>query len=123
MHVFLVSLLMVAGKMFPVCCYKNEVTLKTRLALSLGMCPRGEVGAGVIVISIAFGICGQCITIAVMCLALNLIMSSGFIMAVKHLAMGEDGEEDEDGIKWGERKTSGSGSSAGSRVEAGDNIL
>ena len=49
------------------------------------MCPRGEVGAGVIVISIAFGICGQCITIAVLCLALNLIASSFFIMGVKEL--------------------------------------
>ena len=38
-----------------------------------------------IVISIAFGICGQCITIAVLCLALNLIASSFFIMGVKEL--------------------------------------
>ena len=49
------------------------------------MCPRGEVGAGVIVISISFGICGQCITIAVICLAVNLIMSSGFILVVRQL--------------------------------------
>ncbi|GMI45043.1 hypothetical protein TrCOL_g3317 [Triparma columacea] len=84
-HVLLVSILMVVGKMFPICCYRKEANIRARLALALGMCPRGEVGAGVIVISIAFGICGQCITIAVLCLALNLIASSFFIMGVKEL--------------------------------------
>jgi len=80
---------MILGKMFPVCCYRTEATLRTRVALSLGMCPRGEVGAGVIVISLSFGIEGQAIAVAVMSLALNLVMSSGFIMAVKMLAEDE----------------------------------
>ena len=65
---------------------RNEANLKTRFALSLGMCPRGEVGAGVIVISLTFGIGGDAITIAVICLAINLVMSSLFIMGVKSLA-------------------------------------
>ena len=86
LHVVAVSILMIIGKMFPTCCYRNEVNLRTRFALSLGMCPRGEVGAGVIVISLGFGITGSAITIAVIALAINLILSSGFIMAVKHLA-------------------------------------
>ena len=60
---------MVLGKMFPVFCYRTEATLRTRVALSLGMCPRGEVGAGVIVISLSFGIEGQAIAVAVMALA------------------------------------------------------
>jgi hypothetical protein len=85
-HVVAVSVLMIIGKMFPTCCYSSEANLKTRFALSLGMCPRGEVGAGVIVISLGFGIQGSAITIAVIALAINLILSSGFIMAVKHLA-------------------------------------
>ena len=72
--------------MFPVCVYRDEAPLATRLALSLGMCPRGEVGAGVIVISLTFGIGGDAITIAVICLALNLVASSFFIMCVKRLA-------------------------------------
>ena len=75
-----------AGKMFPTFCYRDEANLKTRFALSLGMCPRGEVGAGVIVVSLGFGIGGDAITIAVICLAVNLVMSSAFIMAVKTLA-------------------------------------
>eukprot|EP00519_Triparma_laevis_P015319 CAMPEP_0182490972 /NCGR_PEP_ID=MMETSP1321-20130603/625_1 /TAXON_ID=91990 /ORGANISM="Bolidomonas sp., Strain RCC1657" /LENGTH=515 /DNA_ID=CAMNT_0024693219 /DNA_START=231 /DNA_END=1778 /DNA_ORIENTATION=+ len=98
-HVVCVSLLMVIGKMFPICCYSEEANIRTRLALALGMCPRGEVGAGVIVISIAFGICGQCITIAVMCLALNLIASSFFIMAVKALVDAADLDDTRHGIE------------------------
>mmetsp|Transcript_148927 Transcript_148927/g.387267 ORF Transcript_148927/g.387267 Transcript_148927/m.387267 type:complete len:571 (-) Transcript_148927:389-2101(-) len=85
-HVVVVTVLMIIGKMFPTICYRDEANLRTRFALSLGMCPRGEVGAGVIVISLGFGIEGSAITIAVIALAINLILSSGFIMAVKHLA-------------------------------------
>ena len=77
---------MILGKMFPIFVYRDEVNFNTRLALSLGMCPRGEVGAGVIVISLTFGIGGDAITIAVICLALNLMASSLFIMSVKLLA-------------------------------------
>merc|ERR1712217_478440 len=64
----------------------GEANLRTRFALSLGMCPRGEVGAGVIVISLGFGITGSAVTVAVISLAVNLVLSSGFIMSVKHLA-------------------------------------
>ena len=85
-HVAVVSIIMILGKMFPIFVYRDEVNFNTRLALSLGMCPRGEVGAGVIVISLTFGIGGDAITIAVICLALNLMASSLFIMSVKLLA-------------------------------------
>jgi len=86
MHVVAVSFFMVVGKMFPTLCYRKEASIRTRLALSLGMCPRGEVGAGVIVISLNFGVSGPAVSIAVLCLALNLVLSSGFVMAVKILA-------------------------------------
>jgi len=85
-HVVGVSVLMIVGKLFPTFCYRNEADLRTRFGLSLGMCPRGEVGAGVIVISLSFNIGGDAITVAVICLALNLVCSSLFIMAVKKLA-------------------------------------
>ena len=55
---------------------------RTRLALSLGMCPRGGVGAGVVVISISMGISGPAITVAVMALTVNLVCSSLFIASV-----------------------------------------
>jgi len=88
-HVACVTVLMILGKMFPTFCYRDEAGVKTRLALSFGMCPRGEVGAGVIVISLGFGISGPAISIAVMALAINLSMSSGFIMLVKTLSKEE----------------------------------
>ena len=40
-HVAAVSVLMVLGKCFPIFCYRQEASLRTRVALSLGMCARG----------------------------------------------------------------------------------
>ena len=91
LHVFVCSVLMNVGKMFPACCYRSEVPLRTRLALSIGMMPRGEVCAGIIVNAIALGANGVSITIAVLCLAINMSCVSGFIFAAKHLAGGPDG--------------------------------
>merc|ERR1719367_184573 len=85
-HIVAVSLLMMLGKMFLCFFYRQEADWRTRVALGLGMCPRGEVGAGVIVISISLGITGSVVTISVACLVLNLICSGGFIMGVKYLA-------------------------------------
>lgn len=84
-HVLAVSILMVLGKMMLLFCYKDEADLRTRLALSLGMCPRGEVGAGVIAISLGLGMTGSSVTIAVLSLAVNLLLSSGFIIAIDRL--------------------------------------
>merc|ERR1712176_1158080 len=73
--------------MFLIFCYSNEADFRTRLGLALGMCPRGEVGAGVIVISLSLGLSGPAVTVAVICLAINLVLSAGFILAVKRLAL------------------------------------
>ena len=86
LHVVAVSVLMILGKMFPTFCYRDEASLRSRIALSLGMCPRGEVGAGVIFITLSFNIQGPAITVAVICLALNLIASTSIIQAVKKLS-------------------------------------
>ena len=86
MHVLVCTVLMNVGKMFPTFCYRSEVNLKTRLALSIGMMPRGEVCAGIIVNAIALGVGGVSITIAVLCLAINMTCVSGFIFAVKQLS-------------------------------------
>lgn len=85
-HVIIVTLLMIIGKMFLLCCYTDEADFRTRLGLGLGMCPRGEVGAGIIVISLNLGVQGALITVSVISLAVNLVLSTGFIMAVQHLA-------------------------------------
>jgi hypothetical protein len=84
-HVFVVSVFMVLGKMFPVLCYRDEASWLERFALCMGMCPRGEVGAGIIVISLDLGISGPAVTIAMLCLAVNLTLSGGFVGVVKLL--------------------------------------
>jgi Kef-type K+ transport system membrane component KefB len=85
-HIAAVTILMIAGKMFPVFCYKDEADWLTRLALCLGMCPRGEVGAGLIVIAIESGIKGPAIELAVVCLVINLVLSGAFVTWTKQLA-------------------------------------
>lgn len=56
LHVLVCSLLMNVGKMFPSFCYRSEVNYSTRLALAIGMMPRGEVCAGIIVSAIALDV-------------------------------------------------------------------
>lgn len=84
-HVVLITVLSNTGKMFPAFCYRKEATLRERLALSIGMFPRGEVGAGVLVVSLSYGLGGAALTVAVLSLALNLLLTGVFIAAVKKL--------------------------------------
>jgi Kef-type K+ transport system membrane component KefB len=84
-HVVLITVLSNIGKMFPTFCYRREATFRERLALSIGMFPRGEVGAGVLVISLSYGLGGPSLTVAVLSLALNLLCTGFFILAVKRL--------------------------------------
>lgn len=85
LHVAAVTLLMILGKMFPIVCYRDEASVRARLALCLGMCPRGEVGASIIVISLELGISGPAIIISMCALVINLVMSGAFIGSVKVL--------------------------------------
>lgn len=84
-HVLIVTLLSNIGKMFPCFCYRNEATLKERLAVSVAMFPRGEVGAGILALSLSYGINGPHVAVAFMSLALNLILTAVFILIVKKL--------------------------------------
>lgn len=84
-HVVLVTVLSNVGKMFPALCYRKEATWRERLALAIGMFPRGEVGAGVLVISLSYGLTGPALTVAVLSLALNLLCTGLFIWSVKKL--------------------------------------
>lgn len=76
------------GKMFPAFVYRAEANRRERLALAIGMWPRGEVGAGVLVVSIGYGIGGPMITVAALSLALNLLLTGLFIGVVKRLLAG-----------------------------------
>jgi Kef-type K+ transport system membrane component KefB len=84
-HVLVITLLSNLGKMFPAFCYRREASLRQRIALAIGMFPRGEVGAGVLVISISYGLGGPTLTVAVLSLALNLLCTGLFIIVVKRL--------------------------------------
>lgn len=84
-HVLIVTLIANLGKIFPAFCYRKEAHWKERLALAVGMFPRGEVGAGVLIISISYGVGGAMITVAMLSLALNLLLTGIFIAMVKKL--------------------------------------
>jgi hypothetical protein len=70
------------GKMVPALCYRHEASWRERVALAIGMWPRGEVGAGVLVVSLGYGLGGPMITVAMLSLALNLVLTGEFILWV-----------------------------------------
>jgi Kef-type K+ transport system membrane component KefB len=85
LHVLVITMLCNLGKMFPLGCYRQRASLRERLALSISMWPRGEVGAGVLVIGLSYGLGGPVMTIALLSLALNLVLTGVFILVVKAL--------------------------------------
>lgn len=85
-HVLIVSLLSNLGKLFPVFFYRDR-KLSERLALSIGMFTRGEVGAGVIFIALGYNLGGPVLIVSVLTIVLNLILTGGFVMLVKRLAL------------------------------------
>lgn len=85
LHVLAVTLLANLGKMYVALCYRQEAGWRDRLALAIGMWPRGEVGAGVLVISLSYGIGGPIVTVAMLSLSLNLVLTGVFILMVKKL--------------------------------------
>jgi Kef-type K+ transport system membrane component KefB len=85
LHVILITLIANLGKMFPAFCYRKEAHWRERIAVAIGMWPRGEVGAGVLVISLSYGIGGPIVTVAMLSLALNLLLTGVFIYIVKRI--------------------------------------
>ena len=63
--VLIVSLLSNLGKLFPVFFYRDR-KLSERLALSIGMFTRGEVGAGIIVIAMGYQLGGPALIISIL---------------------------------------------------------
>jgi Kef-type K+ transport system membrane component KefB len=88
LHVAVVTVISNLGKMYPAFCYRGEAHWRERLAVAIGMWPRGEVGAGVVVISLGYGVGGPAVTVAVLSLALNLLLTGFFIWIVKRLIRG-----------------------------------
>ena len=86
LHVVVATILSNVGKLVPLLFYRDH-SLTERLALSVGMFARGEVGAGVIFIALGYNIGGPILLISVLTLILNLILTVGFVIAVKHLTL------------------------------------
>lgn len=85
LHVLAITILSNLGKMYPFFCYKREADWRKRMAVAIGMWPRGEVGAGVLVLSLSYGIGGPIVTVAMLSLALNLALTGAFILIIKKL--------------------------------------
>lgn len=85
LHVLLITLLSNLGKCFPMLCYKKEASFRERAAVSIGMFPRGEVGAGILVLAIEHKIVGYATTVAGLSLALNILLTGVFITIVTSL--------------------------------------
>ncbi len=85
LHVLALTLISNLGKMFPAITYRAEATWRERLAVAVAMFPRGEVGAGILVVSLSYGIGGPLLTAAMLSLALNLVLTGPFIAVVKRL--------------------------------------
>ena len=85
-HVLIVSLLSNIGKLFPVFFYRDR-KFSERLALSIGMFTRGEVGAGVIFIALGYNLGGPALLISVLTIVLSLILTGIFVLWVKKLAL------------------------------------
>ncbi len=94
LHVILITIASNVGKCFPLAAYSSEATIRERLALSVGMFPRGEVGIGVLLVSLEIfrqqnrlelPAVQQSMAIGALSLALNLALTGIFIMLVIRL--------------------------------------
>ena len=84
-HVLMITLLSNIGKMLVILFYRKEASLYERFAISVGMFPRGEVGAGILVLALSYSIDKSLVYISMLSLALNLILTGFFIVVVKLL--------------------------------------
>lgn len=82
LHVIMLTILANLGKLFPMLCYKKEASLRERAALSIAMWPRGEVGAGVLMIATQYQLPPIALELAGLSLTLNLALSGAFIYLV-----------------------------------------
>ena len=86
MHVLICTALSNLGKMLPVFFYRDR-SITERLALSIGMFTRGEVGAGIIFIALGYGLGGPLLAISLLTILTNLILTGFFVVIVKKLAL------------------------------------
>lgn len=85
-HVLVTTALSNIGKLLPMFFYRDK-SITERLALSIGMFTRGEVGAGIVFIALGYGLGGPLLAISLLTILTNLILTGFFVMIVKALAM------------------------------------
>ncbi len=85
-HVVMVSVISNLGKLMPIFFYRDR-KFSERLAVSIGMFTRGEVGAGVIFIAISYHLESNALIISALTLVLNLILTGVFVIWVRQLAL------------------------------------
>lgn len=88
-HVLVITVLANLGKMFTVFCFRTEASWRQRMAVSIAMWPRGEVGAGVLVLSLSYGIGGAAVGVASLSLVLNLALTGVFICIIRRLLVAD----------------------------------
>lgn len=88
-HVVVINVLMLLGKFVIPFFYGSEADLRQRWGLAIAMCPRGEIGAAVIFITIQTAgdlIDSVFIAIATLSVIVNLVLSTGLIAYVVKVA-------------------------------------
>ncbi len=93
LHVLIITVISNIGKLFPVLCYRDR-SIYERLALSIGMFTRGEVGAGILIIALGYNLGGPILIISILSLVLNLVATGGFVLIVRYLAKKAYGSDD-----------------------------
>ena len=93
-HVLITTILSNVGKLLPVFFYRDR-SLTERLALSIGMFTRGEVGAGIVFIALGYGLGGPLLAIALLTILTNLILTGFFVVLVKHLVLKAETERND----------------------------
>lgn len=85
-HVLITTALSNIGKLLPIFFYRDR-SITERLALSIGMFTRGEVGAGIVFIALGYGLGGPLLAISLLTILTNLILTGFFVVIVKSLAL------------------------------------
>jgi len=85
LHILAITFLMCLGKFAPAFFYKKQASFRERIAVSIGMMPRGEMGAGILTIALAHGIKDTMAQVASLSYAVNLFLTGFFIWIVMKL--------------------------------------
>lgn len=85
MHVLWVTALASLGRLFLLFCYRKKASFRERLGLCIALGSRGEIGAGMLLISIGYGVGGAMVIVAVYSLALNLLSAGLSTLAIRRL--------------------------------------